>query len=777
MTFSRYFSLLYTATLVCASCVLSSFGATPKSALVGVWGFNLPGYGWIALRIDGDSGSKIGRADLWWLVAHQDYLSLEDDHDTLVLSRVDHEKKAEALLYFTLTEGRKLKLLPGGVFPNSIPAPFGGTELELQPPDFWRDLVFEGGATGEWKKWHQDLHGPGSDELGGPFSLKPLPVDWSVDVVAASIRLARDNDERLHRCVELPATSSELLSEVYTWTLEKSVIYRNRSLIRQTIAAHPHCDFTVLEKIWLTENDPMAWRAAVFNSKAKPEWRKLYVSRVQGGTEQVKTSAAGDPAAPPEIFAMLLHGGPHIRGALAYNHHLPLSIFEELAGKYGEEVGLQLAENPTTPASIIVKLVKSANREVQFAIIKNRNVPQEVRRSLIQGLASSARGYDVDALASEVTLSAETLDKFSNDFNPKVRAVVATNSSTGVETLKRLAQDNFAEPAKAAREALQKRFAGDFVRLAPSLVPIDRLDSNTDYWQGKYWSSALVAGDLAKLKQLVEYFADRRELDDLIKGAVATIVGSFRPELLDVILTRKDGISPQSLGSLVIAAAGNDEWLVYFKEHKVLAGRPAYYAYQGAISSRVPNPRLLPALIKAGANTNEKDAYGTTPLHVAIRVRNLDAVRLLLEAGAKADIPDDKGQTALDYAVNSRLVPAIILLDKNGKYRSIVERFSKEFPSAPNSPFLGQWTNSRDGFSTVIIKMDTNGTGVFASFTLSGLLAWREVSETEAIAYFFDEKGEPYQARPLRFKLHEKKPMTVEIEGVKEVQSMTQMKE
>jgi hypothetical protein len=57
-------------------------------------------------------------------------------------------------------------------------------------------------------------------------------------------------------------------------------------------------------------------------------------------------------------------------------------------------------------------------------------------------------------------------------------------------------------------------------------------------------------------------------------------------------------------------------------------------------------------LIKRGANVNEQDIYGYTPLIEATIKSNVEIAVLLLENGARIDQQDIAGQTALQWAVN-----------------------------------------------------------------------------------------------------------------------------
>lgn len=58
------------------------------------------------------------------------------------------------------------------------------------------------------------------------------------------------------------------------------------------------------------------------------------------------------------------------------------------------------------------------------------------------------------------------------------------------------------------------------------------------------------------------------------------------------------------------------------------------------------------ALLNKGANVNEKDNFGFTPLIQATIINNITIAQALLEKGAKVDQKDVSGQTPLQWAVN-----------------------------------------------------------------------------------------------------------------------------
>ncbi len=61
----------------------------------------------------------------------------------------------------------------------------------------------------------------------------------------------------------------------------------------------------------------------------------------------------------------------------------------------------------------------------------------------------------------------------------------------------------------------------------------------------------------------------------------------------------------------------------------------------------------LLALLKAGADINEKDRQGMTPLMIAVQHSNYQIINDLIDQGARTDIKDKKGRTVFDYALHS----------------------------------------------------------------------------------------------------------------------------
>lgn len=77
----------------------------------------------------------------------------------------------------------------------------------------------------------------------------------------------------------------------------------------------------------------------------------------------------------------------------------------------------------------------------------------------------------------------------------------------------------------------------------------------------------------------------------------------------------------------------------------------AFYSFYYTTDHSVahPSPVIVKALIAGGANVNDVNSSGQTPLMLAAQVNSLEAVKILLAAGASVEAKDKKGKTVLMY--------------------------------------------------------------------------------------------------------------------------------
>jgi ankyrin repeat protein len=84
---------------------------------------------------------------------------------------------------------------------------------------------------------------------------------------------------------------------------------------------------------------------------------------------------------------------------------------------------------------------------------------------------------------------------------------------------------------------------------------------------------------------------------------------------------------------------------------------------------------LVVALLKAGARADVVNRYGASPLAEAVRVANVELAAMLLEAGADASVANEDGQTALMLAARTGSVAVARLLVQHGADVNRRERF------------------------------------------------------------------------------------------------------
>ena len=77
-------------------------------------------------------------------------------------------------------------------------------------------------------------------------------------------------------------------------------------------------------------------------------------------------------------------------------------------------------------------------------------------------------------------------------------------------------------------------------------------------------------------------------------------------------------------------------------------------------AAKVGDEASLQRLIEEGADVNEKDGRGISPLGVAVGFNRISCVKALLAAGADVHQADARGSTVLHYAAGGAPLPHII---------------------------------------------------------------------------------------------------------------------
>ena len=84
------------------------------------------------------------------------------------------------------------------------------------------------------------------------------------------------------------------------------------------------------------------------------------------------------------------------------------------------------------------------------------------------------------------------------------------------------------------------------------------------------------------------------------------------------------------------------------------------------LAAKSSNPGLFQGLLKAGADPNTQNEYGSTPLHMTVWNRHPVAIEILLEAGADHKATTQSGDTSLHMAVENDNLPVIEALLTEG---------------------------------------------------------------------------------------------------------------
>lgn len=81
-----------------------------------------------------------------------------------------------------------------------------------------------------------------------------------------------------------------------------------------------------------------------------------------------------------------------------------------------------------------------------------------------------------------------------------------------------------------------------------------------------------------------------------------------------------------------------------------------------------PSEKVINYLIDKGIDVNAQDMYKMTPLHYALRSKNVDGAMALLKAGADPNIPDEDNAIALAYinGMPKELELLALMLEKGG---------------------------------------------------------------------------------------------------------------
>lgn len=149
---------------------------------------------------------------------------------------------------------------------------------------------------------------------------------------------------------------------------------------------------------------------------------------------------------PPDTLKEFLDDSVLKRSA-ARNPNLPLSIMQQLYE--GDELKLQLAENPGTPFYILNGfLLFDQDVEVRKKIVSGKNIPTHLIGFVVDDWYTGVRG----SAASNTNAPLSVLKKLAKDSDASVRIEVAKNPTTPLAILEDLSRDSDADVVEAVAE-------------------------------------------------------------------------------------------------------------------------------------------------------------------------------------------------------------------------------------------------------------------------------------------------------------------------------------
>lgn len=143
-----------------------------------------------------------------------------------------------------------------------------------------------------------------------------------------------------------------------------------------------------------------------------------------------------------------------------------------------------------------------------------------------------------------------------------------------------------------------------------------------------------------------------------------------------------------------------------------------------AIERYRDEPKVIQALLNAGAEINIQAPYTPTPLGVAVRKGNLELIKMLLEAGADVNAWDGDGQTPLMIAESSNVDPEILQsLREANPYSTTLRLTREEFYS------LVATGSANDVKAAVLAGANVNATDEYSETPLMRAVAKNEQAE------------------------------------------------
>jgi hypothetical protein len=535
-------------------------------------------------------------------------------------------------------------------------------------------------------------------------SLQPLPETFPVPLVEVTARLFRNRVHEIAPLLSFPALSPETLDIIFESAMNKESGDQSYSVL-QRLAAHPNVSPATQEKLFALPKDPVVWRGIACNPKSDPSRMQEYLKRIKEGDTQIRIQVARDCFAPREAWeAALTPGEPYVLSSFAQNPKAP----SDMLGKIPQNTGnsSELARNPSTPPATLIELSKSTDKQVLWGLLANPSAPPEAVTTTLQTLAASKSANQRSTAARDARLPANLASVLAADSGLHVRVALAMNESVSEEVSKKLSQDPYRLVAERARENLHKRFPETYASLQDGWTALDQLNPHDSLLEE--FTDAVKAGNVKKAREILTSDDDLESRISIELIINAILRDNFDPfqELLAEKIKAEGSAGQKELNTNSNLKPLHLEWMM--KNGFLDASNAGRLAVDSSQRNRLD---LVEALEKRKLLQSLTQGEKNTGLSMSVALRNPKLVAIWLRAGAESDKPGPQGISALDLAAKTYSIGILKTLDTAGKYSQLIADINKEYPPSPASPYLGTWSNKRDGFNTASFVLEGDGTG------------------------------------------------------------------
>lgn len=719
--------------MFCAVLAQTAFCATPSPddlRFAGTWAGKVPNLGWIALDYTGLAQGQVGPRQLWWFV---ECVAIKGkvDGTKLRISYTDHKGQILDGLVFTLVDGRKLRLESGGLLPDPLPVPFVGLELTRVGDDQWYNLTNNYYKTSQWGIWHE----------GG--ELKALPSDWPNPLAETTARFLSGRIHELAPALAVPTLSKEMLAEAFRWTMEKPRWNDQRDWIQRVIASNPSCGRSTLTELWQLPEQPRIWYAAARNPNAPKEWFMEYGQRILTGPPRNQILAIEDRDLSSDLVEQFAEKGtPDVLSGVVHHPQATAHALEIVCRRIKNEHGGDpyilegIASHPKAPVSFLLELsqtaIKNKHAQLLAALASNPSLPIDTHKAVAEARFQAVFGegqppysYGVGPL-SDAYLAPTHICELIDLPVPSVRAALAGNSSLSDDQLKALAVDPTEYVSRTALASWKKRYPlaplPDIPATAGKKSFSDTSEIREMILGGKTAEAVVIWRKLPKglqsqLQQVTYWEKERVSL----------------PPILDFIVGAEPRGGPLATNLLSALIQNGPEHIEEMKNRGLLEKISAFSPLALAISTG--RGATVQLLLDAGLDANGRGDGGVTPLMLAAARGDSDMVNLLLKHGANRQAKDGYSRTAADYAFQA-LKPATMALlvetpAESAKLKKLQDQLT---PAAANSAIVGRWSNNKDGFYTVAVVFDENGSFNFGASMISLRGKWQTSGPDRVVA-------------------------------------------